>query len=171
MRKLFVIPAFLLVAMVACNSGTEQNANTDSAATATTEHNMDDMTAGQDVAPLPAIPDGAKVYFKNVKDGATVSSPLKLEFGVDKMTVAKKAPDSKIEEGVGHHHLLIDAGDSIPAGTVIPDDSTHIHYGGAQTEATVNLTPGKHTLTLQFGDAIHRSYGAPLASTITVEVK
>jgi hypothetical protein len=168
MRKLFVIPAFLLVAMVACNSGSEQNANTDS--TTSTEHQMD-MTAGENVAPLPAIPDGAKVYFKNVKDGQTVSSPLKLEFGVDNMTVTKKAPDGKIEEGVGHHHLLIDAGDSIPSGTIIPDDSTHIHYGGGQTEATVNLTPGKHTLTLQFGDAIHRSYGAALANTITVDVK
>ena len=170
MRKLFVIPAFLLVAMVACNSGTEQNANKDSADAATTEHHMD-MTAGEQVAPLPAIPAGAKVYFKNVKDGQTVSSPLKLEFGVDKMTVAKKAPASKIEEGIGHHHLLIDAGDSIPSGTVIPDDSTHIHYGGGQTEATISLTPGKHTLTLQFGDAIHRSYGAALANTITVNVK
>ncbi|HTN36351.1 MAG TPA: DUF4399 domain-containing protein [Arachidicoccus sp.] len=168
MRKLFVIPAILLASLVACNSGTDQKANGDS--TATMEHSMD-MSASTDVAPLPAIPAGAKVYFKNVKDGANVQSPLKLEFGVDNMTVAKKAPDSKIEEGIGHHHLLIDAGDSIPSGTVIPDDSTHIHYGGGQTEATVNLTPGKHVLTLQFGDAIHRSYGAPLATTITVNVK
>jgi hypothetical protein len=168
MRKLFVIPAFLLVAMVACNSGTEQKANTDT--TATTEHQMDMSTTASEAA-LPAVPAGAKVYFKNVKDGQTVSSPLKLEFGVDNMTVAKKSPDGQIAEGIGHHHLLIDSGDSIPSGTVIPDDSTHIHYGGGQTEATVNLTPGKHTLTLQFGDAIHRSYGAALANTITVEVK
>jgi len=168
MRKLFVIPAFLLVAMVACNSGTEQQSNKDT--TAATEHQMD-MSTPEDVAPLPAIPAGAKVYFKNLKDGQTVSSPLKLEFGVDKMTVAKKSPDGQIAEGIGHHHLLIDSGDSIPSGTVIPDDSTHIHYGGGQTEATVNLTPGKHTLTLQFGDAIHRSYGGALASTITVDVK
>lgn len=169
MRKLFVLPALLLATLVACNSGgSDQNAKTDS--TATMEQSMD-MTASENVAPLPAVPAGAKVFFKNVKDGATVTSPVKLEFGVDKMTVAKKAPASKIEEGVGHHHLLIDAGDSIPSGTVIPDDSTHIHYGGAQTEASINLTPGKHTLTLQFGDAIHRSYGAALASTITVNVK
>ena len=168
MRKLFIIPAFLLVAMVACNSGTEQAENADSLAT--TEHHMD-MPSADNVAPLPAIPDGAKVFFKNVKDGETVASPLKLEFGVEGMTVAPKAPGSEIAEGSGHHHLLIDAGDSIEAGTVIPDDSTHIHYGGAQTEATIELTPGKHTLTLQFGDAIHRSYGAALANTITVEVK
>lgn len=168
MRKLFIIPAFLLATLVACNSGTDQAADTDS--TATMEHSMD-MDSSTEVAALPAIPDGAKVYFKNVKDGETVSSPLKLEFGVDNMKVMKKAPDSKIEEGVGHHHLLIDAGDSIPSGTIIPDDSTHIHYGGGQTEATIELTPGKHVLTLQFGDAIHRSYGAPLAKTITVNVK
>lgn len=168
MRKLFIIPAFLFATLVACNSGTDQNAETDS--TATTEHNMD-MSTSEDVAALPAIPDGAKVYFKNVKDGETVSSPLKLEFGVDNMKVMKKAPDSKIEEGVGHHHLLIDAGDSTPSGTIIPDDETHIHYGGGQTEATIELTPGEHVLTLQFGDAIHRSYGAPLATSITVNVE
>lgn len=169
MRKLFIIPAILFTALVACNSGTDQQAGADS--TAATEHNMENMGASEDVAALPAIPEGAKVYFKNVKDGETVSSPLKLEFGVDKMKVMKKAPDSKIEEGVGHHHLLIDAGDSIPSGMVIPDDETHIHYGGGQKEATIELTPGKHVLTLQFGDAIHRSYGAPLAKTITVNVK
>ncbi|ANI90768.1 hypothetical protein A9P82_12275 [Arachidicoccus ginsenosidimutans] len=120
---------------------------------------------------MPPVPAGAKVYFKNLKDGQTVSSPVKIEFGVDSMTVVKKAPDGQIAEGLGHHHLLIDAGDSIPTGQVIPADSTHIHYGGGQTEATVPLSAGKHTLTLQFGDAIHRSYGSALAATVTVTVK
>ncbi|MGF7231383.1 DUF4399 domain-containing protein [Arachidicoccus sp.] len=167
MRKLFIIPVVLFTALVACNSGTNNKGAADSTNISTSTQNI----ANAAVAPLPAIPAGAKVYFKNIKDGETVSSPLKIEFGVDNMTVTKKAPVGKIAEGIGHHHLLIDAGDSIPAGTIIPEDSTHIHYGGGQTEGTVTLAPGKHTLTLQFGDAIHRSYGSALASTVTVNVK
>lgn len=172
MRKLFFVPAILLASLTACNSGSNSNATpADSTTAAATTDTMHHAAATDTVAPLPAIPAGAKVYFKNLKDGQTVSSPVKIEFGVDKMTVTKKAPVGQIAEGVGHHHLLIDAGDSIPSGQVIPEDSTHIHYGGGQTEATITLPPGKHTLTLQFGDAIHRSYGSALAKTITVNVK
>lgn len=168
MRKLFIIPAVFITVLISCNSGANDKKDaTDSTNIATSTQNVADAA----VTPLPAIPAGAKVYFENLKNGETVSSPLKIEFGVDKMTVTKKAPIGKIAEGVGHHHLLIDAGDSIPAGTIIPDDSTHIHYGGGQTSATINLAPGKHTLTLQFGDAIHRSYGSALAATVTVNVK
>lgn len=173
MRKLFFVPAILLASLTACNSGNNSNAAaTDSTtATAATTDTMHHAAATDTVAPLPAVPAGAKVYFKNLKDGQTVSSPVKIEFGVDKMTVAKKAPAGQIAEGVGHHHLLIDAEDSIPSGQIIPEDSTHKHYGGGQTDATITLAPGKHKLTLQFGDAIHRSYGSALAKTITVNVK
>lgn len=175
MRKLFFVPAILLVSLTACNSGSNSHAaGADSTATATAPTdtmNMQHASATDSVAPLPAIPAGAKVYFKNLKDGQTVSSPVKIEFGVDKMTVIPKAPAGKIAEGFGHHHLLIDAGDSIPSGQIIPEDSTHLHYGKGQTDATISLTPGKHTLTMQFGDAIHRSYGGALATTITVTVR
>ncbi|HEX4372846.1 MAG TPA: DUF4399 domain-containing protein, partial [Puia sp.] len=59
----------------------------------------------------------------------------------------------------------------IPAGTVIVKDSTHRHFGNAQTSAEVKLTPGEHTLTLQYADGIHRSYGAKLAATVKVKVQ
>ncbi len=120
------------------------------------------------VAALPAVPAGAKVYFKNLKDGATVSSPLKVEFGVDGIALDTAGT---VKQASGHHHLLIDAGDSIPAGEVVPKDSTHLHFGKAQTETTVTLTPGKHKLTLQYADGVHRSYGGQLSSTVTVDVK
>ena len=71
----------------------------------------------------------------------------------------------------GHHHLLIDGDDSIPMGIVIPKDSTHLHFGKAQTETTITLPPGKHKLTLQLGDGLHRSYGSQLTATVTVNVK
>jgi hypothetical protein len=56
-------------------------------------------------------------------------------------------------------------------GTVIPKDSTHLHFGKAQTETSLTLSPGKHKLTLQLADGLHRSYGSQLATSITVTVK
>ncbi|MBS1933046.1 MAG: DUF4399 domain-containing protein [Bacteroidetes bacterium] len=123
------------------------------------------------VAAVPALPDvpaGAKVFFKNLKNGQTVKSPVKVEFGVEGIALDTAGA---VKAGSGHHHLLIDAGDSIAAGTVVPKDSTHLHYGKAQTEAEITLTPGEHMLTLQYADGIHRSYGAKLAATVKVKVK
>jgi hypothetical protein len=65
----------------------------------------------------------------------------------------------------------VDAGDSIPAGQVVPKDSTHIHFGKAQTSTTITLTPGKHRLALQYADGIHRSYGSKMSAAITVDVR
>jgi hypothetical protein len=120
------------------------------------------------MTPLPAVPAGAKVYFKALKENASVSSPLKLQMGIDHMKVDTVGP---VVAGSGHFHIFIDAEDSLAAGTVVPKDSTHLHYGKGQTEATVPLTPGKHKLTLQFADGSHRSYGGQLATTVHVDVK
>jgi len=73
--------------------------------------------------------------------------------------------------GIGHHHLLIDAEDSLTAGTMVPKDSTHLHFGKGQTETEIKLAPGKHKLALQFADGLHRSYGGKLSTVITVNVK
>ena len=61
--------------------------------------------------------------------------------------------------------------DSVARNTVIPKDSVHLHFGNAQTSAEVKLSPGKHTLTLQFADALHRSFGSRLTNKVTVNVK
>lgn len=167
MRKLYFIPAALLIAIVACNSGTQSTGNSDTTVTADTMSTMMmDTTAS--VPAMEAAPAGAKVFFKNLKDGQTVSSSFKVEMGVS--GIALDTAGSMVVN-TGHHHLLVDAGDSIPAGTVIPKDSTHIHFGKAQTEASLTLPPGKHKLTLQLADGLHRSFGAPLSATITVNVK
>ncbi|MEO8712944.1 MAG: DUF4399 domain-containing protein [Parafilimonas sp.] len=167
MRKLFFIPAALLITMVACNSGTENTAGSDTAAMSsdTMSHMMDTTPAPSEMAAAPA---DAKVFFKNLKDGETVSSPFKVEMGVSGIALDTAG---SMMANTGHHHLLIDDGDSIPMGTVVPKDSTHLHFGKAQAETTLTLSPGKHKLTLQLGDGMHRSYGAQLASTITVNVK
>lgn len=170
MRKIYFLPAALLVGMVACNNADNKSAgSTDTTAkTATDTMAMAKPDSSAGVTPLPAVPAGAKVYFKNLKDGETVKSPVKVEMGVDGMTLDTAGA---IVAGTGHHHLLIDAGDSIPAGQVVPKDSTHLHFGKAQSSAQVPLSPGKHVLTLQFADGIHRSYGGQMAATINVTVK
>ena len=116
---------------------------------------------------LPPVPSDAKVFFANLKDGDTVKSPVYIEFGVEGMEIEKAGP---INKGKGHHHLVIDDGYA-EAGVIVPADSTHIHYGGGQTGDTLSLPAGKHELTLQFADGIHRSYGKQLSSSIVVMVE
>lgn len=99
--------------------------------------------------------------------GATVSSPVKLRFVVQGMTVA---PAGDVVANSGHHHLLVGTG-PISVGEVIPSDATHLHFGDGQTEVEVILPPGLHKLTVQFGDGAHRSYGPAMSQTITVMVK
>ena len=76
-----------------------------------------------------------------------------------------------IKPNSGHFHLLIDAGDSTDIGVAVPKDSTHLHFGNAQKEASLKLAPGKHRIALQFADGVHRSYGSKLASAIDINVK
>ena len=100
-------------------------------------------------------------------DGATVSSPFKLRFAVDGLTVA---PAGEAAVGSGHHHLLID-GAAIPEGQTVPVDAAHIHFGKGQTETEVALPPGTHKLTAQFANGEHKSYGPALSKSITITVK
>ncbi|GLH81901.1 rod shape-determining protein RodA [Bradyrhizobium sp. SSBR45G] len=116
-------------------------------------------------------PDNAKAYFINLKDGDTVASPVLIRFGLSGMGVA---PSGTEAPNTGHHHLLIDApaleGDSL--NEAIPVDAEHVHFGKGQTEASVKLTPGKHTLQLVLGDWSHIPHNKPVMSeriTVTVE--
>lgn len=109
----------------------------------------------------------ARVYFKNLKDGEIVTSPLKVEMGVEGMEIA---PAGEVKAGQGHHHIIVDGG-PIAKGTVVPADATHLHFGKGQTETSLELTPGKHTLTLQLADGLHQSYGEELSATLHVVVR
>lgn len=107
------------------------------------------------------------VYFVNLTDGQEVSSTVVVEMGVSGMEIE---PAGEVNKGKGHHHIIIDGG-FMKTGETIPADATHIHYGKGQTEATIELTPGTHTLTLQFANGLHQSYGEAWSKTITVNVK
>lgn len=107
------------------------------------------------------------VWFVEPKDGATVSSPFKVVFGVKGMALD---PAGDIKADSGHHHLLINLG-PMAAGEAIPVDNTHLHFGKAQSDAEVTLPPGQYKLTMQFANGAHVSYGPAMAASINVTVK
>lgn len=109
------------------------------------------------------------VSFVSPKDGAVVGSTFKVKFAVHGKKLRPAGEDASDQKS-GHHHLIIDA-QAIPEGQVVPNDETHKHFGKAQKEADITLTPGKHTLTLQLADGAHLSYGEKYSKTITVTVK
>lgn len=114
-------------------------------------------------------PAGAKVFFVEPKDGATVHQDVTVKFGVSGI---KLAPATDAAPGTGHHHLLIDNKELPPLNAPIPNDATHKHYGKGQTEDTVRLSPGDHTLQLDFADAAHMQFDPPIVSKkITIHVK
>ncbi len=114
-------------------------------------------------------PRGAKVFFISPKDGARVGQDVLVKFGIKGMQVL---PAGDMKEDSGHHHLLIDVKELPPLDAPIPNDATHKHYGKGQTEDTIHLEPGTHTLQLDFGDARHVQFDPPLVSKkITIHVK
>jgi hypothetical protein len=114
-----------------------------------------------------ASPAGAVAYIIEPADGATVTSPVRVVFGLKGAGIAPAGIDLP---NTGHHHLLIDtrlANFDEP----IPADAQHRHFGLGQTETTVELAPGRHTLQLVLGDNLHVPHNPPIVSkVVTIEV-
>lgn len=124
--------------------------------------------AAEPAAPaVPKAAEGARVFFAEPADGAKVKSPFTVKFGIEGMEV-KPAGDPTANSG--HHHLIIGAS-GVPGGEVVPKDETHLHFGGGQTEATIELQPGEYDLTMQFADTSHISYGNVMSTTIHITVE
>jgi len=118
-------------------------------------------------AATPA-PEGAEVYFISPQNGQTVSNPVLIRFGLKGMGVAPAGIDLP---NTGHHHLIINRPQP-KAGEPIPTDDNHRHFGAGQTEASLTLPPGRHTLQLVLGDFAHTPHVPPVVSrTITITVK
>ena len=114
-------------------------------------------------------PKGAHVSILSPKNGATVGQDVTVKFGAKGIAI-KPAGDTTPNSG--HHHLLIDGKELPPLDAPIPNDATHKHYGKGQTEDTIHLEPGTHTLQLDLGDAAHRQFDPPIVSKkITIHVK
>jgi hypothetical protein len=129
------------------------------------------LLAGVITQPVLAVtpaPEGARAYIVSPADGAVVSSPVTVVFGLEGMGVA---PAGVEKANTGHHHLLIDVEDLPAAGQPIPADDQHKHFGGGQTQVSVDLAPGQHTLQLVLGDQNHVPHEPPVISErITVTV-
>jgi hypothetical protein len=110
----------------------------------------------------------AKVFIVEPKDGATVASPVTVKFGIEGMQIAPAGTD---QPNSGHHHLIIDT-ELTDFKSPVPADANHIHFGKGQTETTVELKPGEHTLQLVLGDKNHVPHDPPVVSPkIKITVK
>ncbi len=117
-------------------------------------------------APVPApgarhpSPQGARAYIVSPENSAYVPTTFTVRFGLAKMGVAPAGVD---KPNTGHHHLLIDA-PLPPLDQPIPNDENHLHFGAGQTEASVTLPKGRHTLQILLGDAYHIPHQPPVYS-------
>ncbi len=113
-------------------------------------------------------PDEAYVYFISPADGESVTSPVTVRFGLGAMGVA---PAGTQKAGTGHHHLIVDA-DLPPVDLPVPQSENYRHFGAGQTEVSLDLAPGEHTLQLLLADHIHVPHNPPVVSKrITIRVK
>lgn len=132
-------------------------------------------TPASDEATMPApapgpspSAEGAMSYIISPEDGAVVSGPVTVRFGLKGMGVA---PAGVQVPNTGHHHLMVDVADLPDLTAPLPSDANHIHFGAGQTETVLDLPPGEHTLQLILGDFAHTPHEPPVVServTITV---
>lgn len=119
--------------------------------------------------PRTAAPAGASVYIVSPKNGAEIKGAVTVVFGLKGMGIA---PAGMQMENTGHHHLLIDTDIPTDTGVPLPATDKIVHFGKGQTETTVKLAPGKHTLQLVLGDHLHIPFNPVIASEkVTITVK
>jgi hypothetical protein len=124
------------------------------------------MALAQEHTPSPA---GAEVYIISPKDGAIVHNPVRVQFGLRGMGIA---PAGVKYDNTGHHHLLIDSDPPADLSVPLPASDKIVHFGKGQTETTLTLPPGKHTLQLVFADLNHIRHAPPVMSKkVAITVK
>ncbi len=155
--------------MAACNNS---SAPADTTNVPTEQHKHDETAEKKDTTAILA---GQKVFFPNLIDGQEIKLPYVVKFGVEGMEV--EPAQMPKEPNRGHHHLLVDR-EPVKAGTMVPmEDPNYHHFGKGQLLDTLSiekypmLTPGKHTLTLQFANGLHMSYGPAMSKQIHIVVK
>ena len=139
--------------VIGCGGGPAKNAESTAAPAAEASH--EGHTCG-------------RVFFASPKDGATVKSPVAIEFGSDMFTIAAVPAGevTSVRAGTGHYHVAVDA-DCLPAGSVIPKAAPWVHFGDGKNVIEMQLTPGPHKLTVQAGDDKHQTMTG-LCETINI---
>ena len=126
------------------------------------------LIASRAYAGKTPAPKDAYLYFIWPSDGMRIKGAFWCRFGLRNMGVTHAGDTTP---NSGHHHLLIDVDEPLDPDAPIPQDKTHLHFGGGQTEARIDLPPGKHTLQLVLGDANHIPFDPPVESKkITIYV-
>jgi hypothetical protein len=113
-------------------------------------------------------PNAPRVFFTNIEDGATVKSPVLLQWGAQNFTIE---PAGEVHPNAGHLHVIIN-NPCVPAGEIVPQDVMYLHFGKAQMEIELGLQPGEYTLCLQAADGAHTALagdGMTQVIEITVE--
>lgn len=169
MKNFAIIVGLAIVAFLIYNFAIKGNQSTVQETVSETVQEQTKETV--EIAPslISKAAEGADVFIMEPGDGTVVSSPVTVKFGITNMTVAKAGDDVEFS---GHHHLLIDLEELPPMDAPLPATDQIIHFGGAQTETTIELEPGEHTLQLLLGNYLHIPHDKPVLSkkiTITVE--
>ena len=118
----------------------------------------------------PAAPSQPRVLFLEPQEGATVKSPVHLKFGIENYQVAAVPPGTveTARAGMGHYHVAVDS-ECLAAGTTIEKAAPWVHFGDGKADIDMQLPPGRHKLTLQLGDDLHRAVDS-LCTSISVNV-
>lgn len=157
--------AWLLASALLCSCGSP--APDEEAAQAADAAPAETAVPEVQLPPRKPSPEGARVWFGSPADGAVLTSPFIVEFGLEGMELL---PAGEIGEHTGHHHLLVNTGLPRMDLPIITDDN-HMHFGLAQTSVELSLEPGVYTLQLLLGDDLHIPHEPPVMSeVITVEV-
>ena len=120
-------------------------------------------------APGQAGAQGCLLYFVWPQNGTTIKGAVLVPF---RLAQHGRDPCRRRYQNSGHHHLLIDVNEPLNPKEPIPQDKSHLHFGAGQTEARIELPPGKHTLQLVLGDAEHYPFKPPVVSEkITIRVR
>ena len=166
MKNLLIVIALAAIAFLAYNyfqAGGGQGSGTSSTTdTATTESSAQS-------ALISTAPEDAEVFIMEPGDGSIVTSPVTVKFGLTNMQLA---PAGENIEDSGHHHLLIDLAELPDMSVPLPASDQIVHFGKAQTETTIELAPGVHSLQLLLGNYLHIPHDNAVISkkiTITVE--
>lgn len=124
---------------------------------------------GQAALPKSKSTPGAKVYIISPANGETVGKTFSVKFGLQGMGIA---PAGIKFDNTGHHHLLVDVAELPDLNKPLPATDNILHFGKGQTETTLTLEPGTHTLQLVLGDYLHIPHDKPVISRkVRVTVK
>jgi hypothetical protein len=122
-------------------------------------------------APAPAPAAAPEVFFTNVEDGGTYTSPVDFVFGVENFAIVPIETPLVARPGEGHYHLAVDAECAAVGAVIVAGDPAYIHFGTGNNDIAMQFEPGEHTLCLQVADGEHRVIDGPEHSLLTKEIR